>query len=98
MADNNKLPEVESEYEIPLTPDQLRDLGRFTAICSQIDFLMGEAISLITKTPWWAMTAMLGQRSNRPAPCCSSQDWKRHHRSQDQEAIQIGRRGVELAY
>lgn len=48
-----------TEYELPLSGEQFAELGRFTAICSQIDALMGEAISLLTETPWWAMTLML---------------------------------------
>lgn len=57
MSDLLKL--EDTEYEIPLNEQQLSDLGRFTAICSQIDSLLGEAIGLHTKTPWWAMVLML---------------------------------------
>ena len=48
-----------TEYEIPLSDDELRELGRFQAIFSQVDFLLNEAISALTETPWWAMSIML---------------------------------------
>lgn len=68
MTDNPNTHEaaVESEYEIPLAPGHLQNLGILTALCSQIDFLMGEAISSLTKTPWWAMTAMLDSATTGP--------------------------------
>lgn len=42
------------EYEVPLTETELLDLGRITAIFSQIDFLLTEALSSASKTPAWA--------------------------------------------
>lgn len=63
MADS--LP-LESEYEIPLTDEELLELGRFTAIFSQVDFLLNEAISALTKTPWWAMAIMLETATTGP--------------------------------
>ena len=42
------------EIEIPLTAEQFLDLGRVTAILSQIDSLLSEALSSASKTPAWA--------------------------------------------
>lgn len=42
------------EYEIPLTESEFVDLGRVTAILSQIDFLLTEVLSSASKTPAWA--------------------------------------------
>ena len=55
-----------TEYEIPLTDAMLVELGRFTATFSQVDFLLNEAIGLITKTPWWAMALMLESATTGP--------------------------------
>jgi hypothetical protein len=45
---------LQIEYEVPLTPSQLLDLGRVTAILSQIDFLLTETLSSASRTPAWA--------------------------------------------
>lgn len=42
------------EVEIPLTAEQFLDLGRVTAVLSQIDTLLTEALSNASKTPAWA--------------------------------------------
>ncbi len=55
-----------TEYELPLSDDELRELGRFTAVFSQVDFLLNEAISALTKTPWWAMSLMLESATTGP--------------------------------
>jgi hypothetical protein len=43
------------EYEVPLTASELLDLGRVTAILSQIDSLLTEVLSSASKTPAWAV-------------------------------------------
>jgi hypothetical protein len=42
------------EYEVPLLPEHLLDLGRVTAILSQIDHLLTESLSSASRTPAWA--------------------------------------------
>ena len=44
----------QAEYEVPLSPAELLDLGRATSILSQIDFMLTEALSSASKTPAWA--------------------------------------------
>jgi hypothetical protein len=67
MTDEKSAHVVEpTEYEIPLTDDELRELGRFTAVFSQVDYLLNEAISALTKTPWWAMSLMLESATTGP--------------------------------
>lgn len=43
------------EYEVPLSDAELLDLGRTTAIISQIDFMLTEALSGASKSPAWAV-------------------------------------------
>lgn len=58
MAETNAATTEESiqkaEYEVPLSPAELLDLGRATSILSQIDFMLTEALSSASKTPAWA--------------------------------------------
>ena len=42
---------AQAEYEVPLTDGELLDLGRVTAILSQIDVLLTEALSSASRTP-----------------------------------------------
>ena len=44
----------QAEYEVPLSPAELLDLGRAKSILSQIDFMLTEALSGASKTPAWA--------------------------------------------
>lgn len=41
---------VEPEFEITLSNDQLRELGRFTATWSQIDFLLTQIVTTVCNT------------------------------------------------
>ncbi|MGE0035964.1 MAG: hypothetical protein AB7S93_10040 [Xanthobacteraceae bacterium] len=65
-AKTTEQPPKPTEFEIPLSEAELAELGRFTAVFSQVDFLLGEAISLLTGTPWWAMQLMLENASIGP--------------------------------
>ena len=51
----------QSEYEVPLSPAYLLDLGRVTAILSQIDSMLSEALSSASKTPAWAAYIFAGK-------------------------------------
>ena len=44
----------EAEYEVPLSDEELLDLGRVTSLLSQIDHLLTEALSSASRTPAWA--------------------------------------------
>lgn len=60
MTTKAEEPDLEpAEYEIPLTDYMLIELGRFSAVFSQVDYLLSVAISMTTKTPFWAMQVML---------------------------------------
>lgn len=45
---------AQAEYEVPLSPTELLDLGRVTSILSQVDYMLTEALSSASKTPAWA--------------------------------------------
>lgn len=54
-----KAPEPLSAFEIVLSDEQLEDLGRFTALFSQIDSMMFQIISLATKTRTQDLMALI---------------------------------------
>lgn len=59
-------PPLQTEYEIPLSDNEIMHLGRFAAVFSQVDYLLNEAISALTKSPWWAANIMLDNVTTGP--------------------------------
>ena len=57
---------AQTEYEVPLSPAELLDLGRITSILSQIDFMLTESLSSASKTPAWA-TYIFAERATMSA-------------------------------